>query len=50
MQNLEEELKSEIGGRFLQGVLALLMPIDELNARALRDAMNVRNKKKNDLL
>jgi len=39
-KNLEEELKSEIGGRFLQGVLALLMPVDELNARALRDAMN----------
>ena len=38
-KTLEEHIKSEIGGKFLTGVLALLEPTDEFEAKCLRDAI-----------
>jgi hypothetical protein len=37
-------IKKEIGGAFLKGVLALLEPIDEYEARHLKEAMQVKEK------
>jgi hypothetical protein len=39
---LEEDLKKEISGNFLNGVLALLTPTDEYEAQCLRSAIKVR--------
>ena len=36
---LEEDLKKEISGNFLKGVLALLTPTDEYEAQCLRNAI-----------
>lgn len=38
-KTLEEDLKSEISGHFLKGVLAMLIPTDEYEATCLREAM-----------
>lgn len=38
-KTLEDDLKSEIGGNFLDGVLALLTPSLEYEAKCVRDAM-----------
>lgn len=38
-KTLEEDLKSEISGHFLKGVLGLLMETDEYEATCLREAM-----------
>lgn len=38
-KNLEDDIKSEISGNFLKGVLALLMPNDQYEAQCLRFAM-----------
>ena len=38
-KNLEDDLKSELSGNFLKGVLALLMPTDLYEAQCLRYAM-----------
>ena len=38
-KTLEEDLKSEISGHFLKGVLGLLMPTEEYEATCLRNAM-----------
>lgn len=38
-KSLEDDLKSEISGRFLQGALMLLKPTDEFDAECLHDAM-----------
>jgi hypothetical protein len=40
---LEEDLKTEISGKFLDGVLALFEPTDEFEARCLKDAIEVLN-------
>lgn len=38
-KRLEEDIKSEIGGNFLDGVLALLEPTDEYEAKCIRNAV-----------
>jgi annexin A7/11 len=38
-KSLEEDLKSEINGYFLTGVLALIEPIDEYEAKCIRKAI-----------
>ncbi len=40
-KKLEEEIKSEISGHFLDGVLALLEPHDEYEAKCVRNAIKV---------
>jgi len=39
-KKLEDEIKSEISGNFLKGVLALLEPTDEYEARCLQNALH----------
>ena len=42
IKTLEEDIKSEISGNFLKGVLGLLTPRDEYEAQCLREAIHVR--------
>ncbi len=43
-KTLEEVIQKEISGTFLKGVMALLEPIYEYEARHLREAMHVKYK------
>lgn len=38
---MEEDIKSEISGKFLDGVLALLEPLDEYEAKLVKNAIKV---------
>jgi hypothetical protein len=40
---LEEDLKKEISGNFLKGVLALLLSTEEYEAQCIREAIKVGN-------
>ena len=39
IKKLEDDIKSEISGHFLDGVLALLEPFDEYEAKCMRKAI-----------
>lgn len=41
MKTLEEDLKKEISGNFLNGVLALLQTTEEYEAQCVREAVKV---------
>jgi annexin A7/11 len=49
-KTLEEEIKSEIGGKFLDGVLALLVPTDEYEAKCLKGAIKGIGTNEKDLI
>ena len=40
-KTLEEHIKSEISGKFLTGVLALLVPSEDYDAKCVREAIKV---------
>ncbi|RNA16723.1 annexin A7 isoform X1, partial [Brachionus plicatilis] len=42
-KTLEESIKSEISGNFLEGVLALLEPVDKYEAKCLRKSLKAIN-------
>ena len=43
IKTLEEDLKKEISGNFLKGVLALLQTTEEYEAQCIREAIKVGN-------